>query len=107
MADNIIDFTRRPERLLKQLDEKIEGFNALYAKADKLYGVLNRLQETIDREEVQYNMLLLEYANIVGLDNIPIEYAEYASNVSFFYDGDEATGKISFEFVGDLEGIDK
>lgn len=102
---NVVEFVSAKAVVEKRLDTAIKEFEALYIEVNNLFDRLQEVQELIDQKEVAYNMNLLELANIVGLDNLPEHYAEYASNVTFWLD--DETGKVMYEFVQDLEGIEE
>lgn len=86
------------------MNSLIDDFEKLYSEVEDIYDRLSQVQEIIDKKETQYNMHLLELAQIVGIDQIPEYYAEFATNISFWYEDD---GTLAFEFIKDEEGKDE
>ena len=81
MSD-ILEFptlTRHREKLRKAA----AGLEEIYENLDRAYGLIYRLEEEAKRQERGYNKSLIAYADLMGGENVEIEFLQYATNLAF------------------------
>lgn len=65
--------------LLRRLEKSTEELVELHDALSKGYSMLQQLEDQVERYEKEYNDVLVKYAKVIGIDNIPIKLLEYAT----------------------------
>lgn len=100
---NIYEFKalNKAKDLKEEIEARIENFKLLYEELTASAEAYVRAMDVISSAEDEYNQVLLEYSNEVGIQNIPLDYAEYASNVEYYVDEEQ---RMYFKFTENTEG---
>ena len=92
---NVIPFRSKKQQLQKQLLQQIEDlkeiYNGLYVAGDATV----KLQQIAEREEEEYNILLRNYVEEVGPENVEVGYLEYTTDIAVIFEG----GDLNIKFV--------
>ena len=65
------------------LEVQVKGLvvelSELHDTIRRAYELIYKLEENLEEKEDNYNKILNRYCNVVGTENVPVEYSEYAS----------------------------
>lgn len=84
------------ETILARLNARAENLEEKYVVLDKIHAELHKAEEEADCMESRYNEVMLEYAKLVGTENIPKDLLEYASNCRIDVNADTAEYILTF-----------
>ena len=99
--------------LLSRLESEAENLEELYVALEELHGALHETELEADRREKAYNVMMNDYAKLVGAENIPHVLLQYCSNakisanadkLEYVFELDTGEGEreqYSFDFLGD------
>lgn len=65
--------------LLRRLEKSTEALVDLHDALSKGYSMLQQLEDQVESHEKEYNDVLVKYAKVIGIDNIPVKLLEYAT----------------------------
>ena len=118
MSSKVLEFPvkkKAAETILARLNAQAENLEEKYVVLDKIHAELHKAEEEADCMESRYNEVMLEYAKLVGTENIPKDLLEYASNARIDVNADTAEYILTFateiadapaQFTLDLFGED-
>ena len=75
--------------LLARLDSEAEVLEELYVQLEELHGALHETELEADKREKAYNVMMNDYAKLVGAENIPHVLLQYCSNAKINVDADK------------------
>ena len=75
--------------LLARLDSEAEVLEELYVQLEELHGKLHQTELEADKREKAYNVMMNDYAKLVGAENIPHVLLQYCSNAKINVDADK------------------
>lgn len=95
--------------LLARLDSEAEVLEELYVQLEELHGALHETELEADKREKAYNVMMNDYAKLVGAENIPHVLLQYCSNAKINVDADkleyvlelDSGEQYSLDFLGD------
>ena len=95
--------------LLARLDSEAEVLEELYVQLEELHGTLHETELEADKREKAYNVMMNDYAKLVGAENIPHVLLQYCSNAKINVDADkleyvlelDSGEQYSLDFLGD------
>ena len=99
--------------LLARLEVGAENLEELYVALEAMHGKLHEEELKADLLEKHYNVLMNDYAKLVGAENIPHVLLQYCSNAKISANADELQytfeldmgegekQQYSFEFIGE------
>lgn len=93
---NVIPFRSKKQQLQKQLLQQIEDLKEIYNGLDVAGDATVKLQQIAEREEEEYNILLRNYVEEVGPENVEVGYLEYTTDIAMLFEGGDA--KIKFVY---------
>ena len=76
----IIQFPEKAT-LVNRMEEAIEEIDYMYHALQRAIEVQDKIEVTLATVEDSFNEALRRYAAIVGVENIPVKYLEYSTNV--------------------------
>jgi hypothetical protein len=79
----------------RDLKNSAEELLVMYENLEQLYGELAAAEAIIQLEEKRYNEALHRYAEVVGFENVEVEFLELAS--ASVYVTSDGTYKYTFE----------
>ena len=82
------------QTLKHALHGKIEKLDKLYDDLDALHSQLHNLEKECIKLEYDFDCALGKYANVVGVENIEIEFLGYTSRHMVTIDPEDASLKI-------------
>ena len=91
---NVIPFHSKKRLLQKQLLQQIEDLKEIYNGLDVAGDATTKLQQIAEREEEEYNILLRDYVEEVGAENVELGYLEYTTDIAVLFEGSDV--KIKF-----------
>ena len=86
--------------LLRRLEKSTEELVELHEALSKGYSMLQQLEDQVEKYEKEYNDVLVKYAKVIGIDNIPVKLLEYATEHLVV---DVENGEIRYEPPEDPE----
>ena len=92
---NVIPFRSKKQQLQKQLLQQIEDLKEIYNGLDVAGDATVKLQQIAEREEEEYNILLRNYVEEVGPENVEVGYLEYTTDIAVIFEG----GDLNIKFV--------
>ena len=92
---NVIPFRSKKQQLQKQLLQQIEDLKEIYNGLDVAGDATVKLQQIAEREEEEYNILLRNYVEEVGPENVEVGYLEYTTDIAVLFEG----GDVKIKFV--------
>ena len=113
---NVIEFPtseKTMSTLLARLESEAEYLEELYLALEDLHGTLHETELKADQREKNYNLIMNEYANLVGPENIPHVLLQYCSTAKISANAEElqyvfeveseegVKQQYSFEFLGE------
>lgn len=113
---NVIEFPtteKTTNTLLNRLESEAENLEELYVSLEELHGTLHETEIEADKREKAYNVLMNDYANLVGPENIPHTLLQYCSTAKISANAEElqyvfeveseegVKQQYSFEFLGE------
>jgi len=87
----VIDFPTKnvSERiLLNQVIERMNNLETLYGDLDKAHEILNELEKLASIREKEYDVTLVQYAEIVGGGRLDVDMLQYSQNTKITKDPD-------------------
>jgi hypothetical protein len=99
--------------LLSRLESEAEHLEELYVSLEELHGALHETEIEADKREKTYNVMMNDYAKLVGAENIPHVLLQYCSNAKISANAEELQyvfeieseegikQQYSFEFLGE------
>ena len=115
---NVIKFPtseKTASTLLARLESQAEVLEELYVGLEGLHGELHDAELKADNLEKIYNVMISDYAVLIGAENVPPELLQYCSiakvsinaeelQYSLELDGEEGVGtQYSFKLLGEGE----
>ena len=95
---NIFKFDKTA-KVGRDLQRSAEELLVMYENLEKLYGELAAAEAIVQLEEKNYNEALHRYADVVGVENVEVEFLELAS-ASVYVD---SKGKFNYHWEGEPE----
>ena len=101
---NVIEFPTQSIKL-KQLEDQVVGWMVglehTYEELDALHDKLHTLEQEAARQEKDYDVVIKEYIDEVGIENVPALWLTYSRSCIM-----KATAEGEYEMIGlgtDLE----
>ena len=92
---NVIPFHSKKRLLQKQLLQQIEDLKEIYNGLDVAGDATYKLQQIAERTEEEYNIMLRDYVEEVGAENVELGYLEYTTDIAVLFEG----GDVKIKFV--------
>lgn len=92
MSSKVLEFPvkkKTAETILARLNAQAENLEEKYVVLDRIHAELHKTEEEADCMESSYNEAMVEYADMVGIENVPKVLLGYASNVRI-----DVTGEV-------------
>ena len=83
----------------RDLQRSAEELLVMYENLENLYGELAAAEAIVQLEEKNYNEVLHRYAEVVGFENVEVEFLELASASVYV----NSKGEHKYHWEGDTE----
>jgi hypothetical protein len=95
---NIFTFDKTA-KVGRDLQRSAEELLVMYENLENLYGELAAAEAIVQLEEKNYNEALHRYAEVVGVENVEVEFLELASQSVYV----DSQGKFNYHEEGESE----
>ena len=92
---NVIPFRTKKSELQKKLLAKITDLQEIYDGLDMATDANFKLTQIAEDTEEEYNIMLRNYVDEVGAENVELGYLEYTTDIAVVFEG----GDVSIKFV--------
>jgi hypothetical protein len=92
---NVIPFRTKKSELQKKLLQQITDLQEIYDGLDMAGDATFKLQQVAEQAEEEYNIMLRNYVDEVGAENVELGYLEYTTDIAVVFEG----GDVSIKFV--------
>ena len=98
----VIKFPNKKKNLEDSLNSTIHEMSLKFETLNRLYAVLDEIEDKLEEIQEDYNKTLEEYSRVVGAENVPVKYLEYSNRVRVGTNEDGGF-TLTFEDYGDEE----
>jgi len=93
---NVIPFRTKKSELQKKLLQQITDLQEIYDGLDLAGDAAYKLQQIAEQTEEEYNIMLRNYVDEVGAENVELGYLEYTTDIAVVFEGSDVSIKFAY-----------